>query len=912
MKKILPIVLAAISQLVSGQAQDQSLKILDQNDYLTWKTIKDVQLSANGLYTSYRVIPGEGDPVLHIYSAGNKTSISIPRVSKSQFDYEADIVFGTITPFRDSLRNLERKKVDKKKWPCDTLFVYHAETGAVEKIPYATGYAAPGKYGGWLAYTLKKEAFLPDSVKEKKLSKKDIVYLIVRNLSTRQQDTFKNIKEYAWADKAPALLAIAQSEDSTEIAGVISWKDHQWKYLKKQKGEYAKLSLAQDGNQIAFIGNLDTTKAQVPPWQLFYSDFKTDSAIAIASKNESTLPLISKDADLRWSENGRYLFYGRAQMPVVKDTTLLVDEIVNVEIWGTEDPELYTMQKVNKANEEKRSYVFAYDTQSKKHTGIGSPAWESTILNNDRNSRFALVYTEKPYEKTVTWLSDGAKDMAVVDLQTGKTTSFRDSIFTNPRLSPDGKFAFGFSDMDSTWWTYQIVTGVFTLMNRSGLPRFYDEQNDTPGFPGNYGFAGWTTDDQSLIVYDRYDIWSWSPMKGKTPVRLTQGRESQMIYRYVRTDAEERSLSMTTPWLLQGTDDVEKGSGYVWYSPVDNSVDRIHVEPFQFSKQVSKSRKADVYVYTKENFQVFPDLRRSTDRLVNSEQISDANPQQKEYRWGTIELYHWMDWDSVMRTGMLVKPAGYDTLHSYPTIVNFYERSSNDLNVHPTIAPHRSTINYAFYASRGYVIFNPDITYALGRPGESAYEIVLSGVTTLVKQRISDPNNLALQGHSWGGYQIAYILTRTNMFKCAEAGAAVVNMTSAYGGIRGESGRARMFQYENEQSRIGKTLWEDPQSYIINSPLFKVDKIKTPLLLLHNDEDGAVPFQQGIEFYLALRRNGKQAWLLNYHGEPHWPVKWENRKDFQLRMSQFFDYYLMDKKEPEWMAKSVPVVKWVK
>ena len=146
------------------------------------------------------------------------------------------------------------------------------------------------------------------------------------------------------------------------------------------------------------------------------------------------------------------------------------------------------------------------------------------------------------------------------------------------------------------------------------------------------------------------------------------------------------------------------------------------------------------------------------------------------------------------------------------------------------------------------------------------------------------------------------------MFKCAEAGAAVVNMTSAYGGIRGESGRARMFQYEQEQSRLGKTLWEEPQLYIANSPLFNIDKIETPLLLMHNDNDGAVPFQQGIEFYLALRRNGKQAWLLNYPGEPHWPTKLENRKDFQTRMSQFFDHYLLDKPMPEWM-KGVPLVK---
>ncbi|MBP7240227.1 MAG: S9 family peptidase, partial [Saprospiraceae bacterium] len=396
--------------------------------------------------------------------------------------------------------------------------------------------------------------------------------------------------------------------------------------------------------------------------------------------------------------------------------------------------------------------------------------------------------------------------------------------------------------------------------------------------------------------------------KEKTPVRLTSGRDKQNIYRYIRTNPDEKFLLPDQPWLLHVESDVTKSTDYSWYSPVSQTLDSFNLTPFDHSKSVAKARNADAYIYTKENFATFPDIQWTTNGFKTSEKISDANPQQKNYKWGTIELYHWMDWDSVMRTGLLVKPAGYDTLRSYPTIVNFYDRSSDDLNLHRTPAPHRSTINYAFYASRGYVIFNPDISYTIGKPGESAYQIVMSGVTSLVKDRIVDSENMALQGHSWGGYQIAYILTRTNMFKCAEAGASVVNMTSAYLGIRGETGLSRMFQYEHEQSRLGKTLWEDPNLYINNSALFKINKIETPLLLMHNNEDGHVPFEQGVEFYLALRRLGKTAWLLNYRGEPHWPVKWENKKDFNVRMAQFFDHYLKGAPMPEWMAKGVPAV----
>lgn len=239
-------------------------------------------------------------------------------------------------------------------------------------------------------------------------------------------------------------------------------------------------------------------------------------------------------------------------------------------------------------------------------------------------------------------------------------------------------------------------------------------------------------------------------------------------------------------------------------------------------------------------------------------------------------------------------------------IVNFYEKLSDDLYLHRSPAFARSQISATQYASRGYLVFMPDIPYRIGYPGESAYNAIVSGVTSLIQQGGVDAKRIALQGHSWGGYEAAYLITKTNMFKCAEAGAAVVNMTSAYGGIRWESGVSRHFQYEHQQSRIGGSLWEKPMLYLENSPLFYLNKVQTPVLIMHNDKDGAVPWEQGIEFFTGLRRLGKPAWLLNYNDEPHWPVKLPNRIDFQKRMQQFFDYYLLDTPQPRWMEKGIP------
>ena len=219
-------------------------------------------------------------------------------------------------------------------------------------------------------------------------------------------------------------------------------------------------------------------------------------------------------------------------------------------------------------------------------------------------------------------------------------------------------------------------------------------------------------------------------------------------------------------------------------------------------------------------------------------------------------------------------------------------------------------INFPLYNSNGYVVFIPDIRYEVGHPGKSALNTILSGTESVCRAfSFVDRDNIGLQGQSWGGYEAAYVVTQTDFFKAAFAGAAVSNMTSAYGGIRWESGVARAFQYETDQSRIGKTLWDGLDLYIENSPLFFANRVKTPLLLMNNDNDGAVPWQQGIEFFVALRRLEKPCWMLCYNGDEHNLLKWANRVDLSRRMMEFFDVYLKGASVPSWMREGVPAVK---
>ncbi|MBM2841297.1 MAG: family peptidase, partial [Bacteroidetes bacterium] len=306
-----------------------------------------------------------------------------------------------------------------------------------------------------------------------------------------------------------------------------------------------------------------------------------------------------------------------------------------------------------------------------------------------------------------------------------------------------------------------------------------------------------------------------------------------------------------------------------------------------------------------ESYTEFPDIWVSDLNLKSARRISDVNPQMADFAWGSSELVEWNSLDGRPLQGVLVKPGNYEPGKRYPVLVYYYELSSQRLHeFNQVVINHRPC--FPFYASNGYAVFLPDVRFELGRPGMSAMKCVVPGVQKLIDMGVADPEAIALHGHSWGGYETAYIITQTNMFACAIAGAPVGNMTSGYSGIRLETGLARQFQYEQEQSRIGGSLWEYPERYIENSPVFHADRIKTPLLIEFGDEDEAVPWQQGIELYLAMRRLGKECVFLQYRGEPHHLKKYPNKLDYSIKFKEFLDHHLKGTPAPEWFLKGIP------
>lgn len=732
--------------------------------------------------------------------------------------------------------------------------------------------------------------------------------------------------------------ASRESPDNGPVDGVhvINLDSLQWSTIIQGQGEYKNLAFNEDGSLLSFITNKDDFEAETSSWALYLWTSRGKTAKQIADEDDKGIPKgwwVAPDSNQRFSEDGRRLYFDTAPVPddVVKQREAKAqgneneedddeDEEAKLDVWHWQDPQLQPQQLLEAKKERSRNYRAAYVLKSKRIVQLATREVPDVEIDLRSPSDIAVANTNIRYRKALSWDVPGFQDAYLVNLDTGGRELALQRVKWDASMSPEGKFIVWFDGERKSWFAKATsgADGESIEISKGIQFPLHDELHDRPSPPRAYGIAGWTIDDNAILVYDRFDIWQLDPTGQSQPVCVTSGfgREKEVRFRYRRLDPKQRAIDPEKPMLLGAFRRMTKASGfYLLTLAKDNEDDSGNGVPLrklimldEDLDGLQKAEKSEKVIFTRSTFRSCPDLWSSTTDFKKIYRVSDINPQQDEYSWGAAELVHWKSTDGQDLDGILLKPDDFDPSRKYPMMVYFYERNSDNLHRYYPPAAGRSIICHSFYVSRGYLVFIPDIPYTTGQPGQSAANSIIPGVEHLIDRGFVAKEKIGMQGHSWGGYQTAYLVTQTDMFACAESGAPVSNMTSAYGGIRWGSGLSRMFQYERTQSRIGDDLWSARDKYIANSPLFFADKINTPLLILHNDDDGAVPWYQGIELFVALRRLEKPAWMLNYNGNPHWVMGEPNRRDFAIRMQQFFDHYLKDAPEPEWMAVGVPAV----
>lgn len=928
-------------------------KPLTHDVYDDWKSLTSVNISNDGKWAGYRINPQVGDAVLELKNLDTNETIRVDRVSRYSFSSNGQYVAAEIKPEYLKTRELKLKKTSAAKMPKDSLYVINLATGDMKKVARVKNYQLPEDSEEWIAWIHekplkeKKKAKKEESEekeepkkkgKKKKNKKKEEpkekddkdkepkdprakskgTELVLYNLRTGESKSFSGVMEYRLSKTGNNLFFEYDKVDSLNPSGIHAFNTANGNLSTVNEGmkDYKKMSVDEDGEQLAFFATANDKKDDHKYFSLMYWKAGGGQASLVADTATAGVPegwMVSDNSTIRFSDSGERVYFGTAPRPVEydyeSDTTLLKEDRPEVDVWSYRDPYIQPMQKLQASREKNRTYAIMMDVSSKKLVQLGGTDLEAITIDVENDRDFVMAMDDQAYRTQFTWDTQLPRDFYKVNVNSGEAEPLIRGVKGFPSLSPGGKYLTWHNQEDGQWYMMNIATKNVKNLTAGMNVQFSNELHDSPSLAGSYGSPGWADDDEAFFLYDRYDIWRFDP-DGGSPVNVTNGngRNNKIIYRYQRLDRDARTIPTGSRSTLSAFNEWTKASGYATADMGASAGPSTVVMEDMSMGGLIKAKNADRVLLRKSTYEEYSELYAANNvSLSGIKKLTDVGAQEDPYNWGTAELIEFNNtYDGEKMQAILYKPENFDPNKKYPMIVYFYERRSNSLHSHPSPAPSASTVNIPYYVSNDYLVLVPDIKYELGYPGRSAMNHVVPATQAVVDMGFVDKDKMAIQGQSWGGYQVAYIVTRTDMYAAAGAGAPVSNMTSAYGGVRWGSGMSRMFQYEKTQSRIGGTLWDATDRYIENSPLFKVPDIETPLFIMHNDADGAVPWYQGIEFYMSLRRLQKPAWMVVYNKEAHNLRQRRNRKDLSVRMGQFFDHYLKGAPMPEWMAYGLP------
>jgi hypothetical protein len=748
-------------------------------------------------------------------------------------------------------------------------------------------------------------------------SKEPGAALTIRDLAAGKKIVAADVTEYVVsADDRFVAYAVQTKAGTSDGVRVYDVAQGTTSDVLAGDGRYRQLAIARDGSSLAFLSDVATFKRDVPHDAAYVVDLRAAKLAARKAVDTDTPGIAANEAPsangaLTFTRDGKRLFLGTAPAPTPLPSGTPAPTAVD--LWTWQDDVLQSQQKKNAAAERKRTYLGVYDVAAGRYAQLGSPALRTVSFN--QNPDVAFGQDDRAYRRAGSWLGEVYRDLYAVSLTDGRRTLLARHSSDNASLSPDGRYAVTWDEAARHWVALRVADRKRVVLGANARVPFWFVGDDHPAPPQPYGFGGWLAGDRGVLVYDEFDVWLANPDTGAaTNLTAGAGRHTHTAYSPVQTDPDAEAFATDKPLLLGLIDARTFASGYARVAPtggvpttllkadevVNGQRDVFNQPLHDLTFPPLAARHADRYAFTRESFRENRDFWTSDASFHDPRRVTDANPQQAKYRWGTERLIDYKSADGTPLRAVMLVPDGLAPNRKAPLLVYFYETWSSMLHTHYNPGPGTSP-NLMRYVSNGYVVLLPDVRYRVGHPGDSAVDALLPAVDAALKTGYVDSKRMGIAGHSWAAYQINYLITKSHRFRAAEAGAAVDDMFSAYSGIRLESGVVRESQYEHTQSRIGATPWDRPDLYLENSGLFGIKNVTTPYLTIHNDQDGAVPQFEGIEYITAMRRLGKEAYLFSFDGEDHNLRGREQQKYWTVHLDEWFDYWLKGAPRPEWM-----------
>ena len=848
-------------------------KSLDEDAYKKWVYIEDAEISPNGKWISYKHRNMDSLLVTYLYSAQGTDTLYKCR----------DGIFSPdsrLFAYRKEIKNNGKKK--------RIQMLRDLQTGSVLEFARSEQLSFLDRNNHSVVKLVYNNA-LPDSLKKKGEISLDIIFydpakndsLCYRNVSKTAQ-TVDGRWQFICRDKWSVIDLDKQTEYSLPVP---------------DKANITLVNFNTTKNYLACFYNTNADKEQ----RIMLYDIQKKALADTISSYSKFIPkgFTLANSKLSFSNDGKKVYF--QIRPKLQEQKAADSKTKKIE------PQIWVWNKTsnflsNKPIEPVEIYFCSLSLDKKKEfTTLNSAEMPYFQFPDGVNDDLTIGFSDLPYRHLNGIEAGNLYDAYLVDMNTGKSQKVLERKYYNPSISTDKRYIAWFEPDEKAWFSMDTKTLEKRNLTKDIPALFYNDEIDRPTHSIHFGSLGWSKEGHKLFVNSKYDWWLVDASGKEAPVCLTKGvgEEQKIVFRPIKTSEARRYYNPDSTYYFTAFQPSTKKSGY--YKLENGQMIQLVFDDHRYSGfQLSDNKEK--CIFRKESFTEYPEIYCADANLKNIQRVSVSDKLQSEYKWGTSELVSWVTFHGDTLQGILCKPEDFNPEKKYPMLVYFYEKKSDMLHKYNIPAPIGTVINWSYCVSNDYLVFIPDIVFRPGDPGKSSYDAVVSGVKSLTDRcPFIDKERIGLNGHSWGGYQTAYLITQTNMFKAAVSGAPVVNMTSAYGGVRWKTGKSRIFQYEYDQSRIGGTLWDKPMEYMRNSPLFYIPQVETPVLIMHNDKDGSVPWEQGIEFFMALRRLGKPAWLFNYRGQDHKLTKWDYRLDYSRRVMDFYNYYLKDGKKPDWM-----------
>ncbi len=656
-------------------------------------------------------------------------------------------------------------------------------------------------------------------------------------------DSIQNVKNICWNHDGTKLAVLAESKDNGNLS----------------------IQVSEQNKALKFISPMFTSQL-------------TEHNIV----DEGPIPIF-------FSEDGNSLyFYYNSNPPINEQNSL-------VEIWDSNSVLEYSEMAV-KGSIENHPKIAVWNLLTNQINKIATNQSSGTIITPDY--KYALTYSDVQ-EKNFT--GHNAQDYYITNLESGEKTPFLKKHISSPTTfsaSPTGQHLAYYTS--GHLWIYDLRRkSYFQFTENSNQSKKTQTENNNVSFNRPL----WTSNGDYVAFESNGAVWLAS-IKSKSATRITGDNSSNMKYKildnlYFKEKVRNPAIGINASFnlqkglLIEGKNENKSTGIFIW-----DAINGLKKVLYQDAKidRIAKSTTSNHLLFVLQRYDLPPQIKKIESTSTEARLVFQSNPHYALHNAQKAELLEYRHKSNQKLYGALYYPSNFELGKKYPMIIYIYEKLSYRYHEYSNPSQfHRIGFPIANYTNDGYFVLLPDIAHSIGNPGVSILESVQLGVSQVLEKRNVDPFRIGLLGHSYGGYEVANLVTQTNTFAAAVSGSAVTNMISSYLTLDAASGKSRQWRFEADQYRMGVSLFDDMDAYLKHSPVVNADKIETPLLSWTGKQDFTVHWEQSIQLHLAMRRLGKNHKLLVYPSGSHILYQKEAQYDLTWRIKEWFNTYLKNK-----------------